>query len=109
MRFIRHTFDVDAKLVGNEIADIIGGKDFSHSRCLWTRSQAGDAHDKAPESVERLAADHEIRPAMWLGEVLRAYRPTYTLLCIYKSSKQKGHLPGGMWQACHTARQCGSG
>jgi len=32
---------------------------------------------------------------MWLGEVLPAYRPTYTLLCIYKSSKQTGTLPGG--------------
>src|SRR5215469_18602855 len=32
---------------------------------------------------------------MWLGEVLLAYRPTYTLLCIYKSSKQTGALPGG--------------
>src|SRR5262245_3394732 len=47
-------FDVDAQLVGNESAHIIGGKDFSHSRCLWTRSQAGDGHDKAPESVKRL-------------------------------------------------------
>ncbi len=33
----------------------------------------------------------------------------YTLLCICKSSKQTGNLPGGMWQAGHTARQCGSG
>jgi hypothetical protein len=33
---------------------------------------------------------------MWLGEVLPAYRPTYTLLCIYKSSKQRGNLLGGM-------------
>src|SRR5262249_50635772 len=30
------------------------------------------------------------------GEVLLDYRPTYTLLCIYKSSKQTGNLPGGM-------------
>jgi hypothetical protein len=40
--------------------------------------------------------DHEIRPAMWLGEVLLAYRPIYTLLCSYKSSKQTANLPGGM-------------
>jgi hypothetical protein len=33
---------------------------------------------------------------MWLGEVLLAYRPTYTLLCIYKSSKQTGNLSSGM-------------
>src|SRR5215510_7712853 len=45
-------FDVDAQLVGNESADIIGGKDFSRSRCLLTRFQAGDVHDKAPESVK---------------------------------------------------------
>jgi hypothetical protein len=31
------------------------------------------------------------------------------LLCIHKSSKQTGNLPGGMWQAGNTARQCGSG
>ena len=33
-------------------ADIIGGKDFSRSRCLLTPFQAGDGHDKAPESVK---------------------------------------------------------
>jgi hypothetical protein len=38
--------------VGNESADIIGGKDFARSRCLLTRFQAGDGHDKAPESVK---------------------------------------------------------
>src|SRR5215813_78764 len=52
MRFVRHTFDVDAQLVGNESADIIGGKDFSRSRCLLTPFQARDGHDKAPESVK---------------------------------------------------------
>ena len=31
------------------------------------------------------------------------------LLCIHKSSKQTVNLPGGMWQAGNTARQCGSG
>jgi len=30
------------------------------------------------------------------GSVLLAYRPTYKLLSIYKSSKQTGNLPGGM-------------
>jgi len=39
-------------LVGNESADIIGGEDFSRSRCLLTPFQAGDGHDKAPESVK---------------------------------------------------------
>src|SRR6516165_2517396 len=39
-------------MVGNESADTIGGKDFSCSRCLLTRFQAGDGHDKAPESVK---------------------------------------------------------
>jgi len=33
----------------------------------------------------------------------------YTLLCICKSSKQTGNLPGGMWQAGHTTGQCGWG
>jgi hypothetical protein len=32
----------------------------------------------------------------------------YTLLCICKSSRQTGNLPGGMKQAGHTAPQCGS-
>jgi hypothetical protein len=40
---------------------------------------------------------------------LGSARPTYELLCIHKSSKQTGNLPGGMWQAGNTARQCGSG
>jgi hypothetical protein len=34
---------------------------------------------------------------------LLANRPTYELLCIHKSSKQTGNLPGGMWQAGNTA------
>src|SRR5262252_7813066 len=39
-------------LVGNESAEIIGGKDFSRSRCLLTPFQAGDGYDSAPESVK---------------------------------------------------------
>jgi hypothetical protein len=30
---------------------------------------------------------------MWLGELLLAYRPIYTLLCIYKSSRRTGTYP----------------
>ena len=37
------------------------------------------------------------------------YRPTHTLLCIYKSSRQASNLPCGMWQTGYTVRQCGSG
>src|SRR5262249_37323026 len=54
-------------MVGNESANTIGGKGFSHSRCLLTRFQAGDGHDKAPKIGGTPAADHEIRPGMWLG------------------------------------------
>src|SRR5262249_20764278 len=53
-------------MVGNESANTIGGKGFSHSRCLLTRFQAGDGHDKAPKIGGTPAADHEIRPGMWL-------------------------------------------
>ena len=31
----------------------------------------------------------------------------YTLLCIYKSSRQASILPCGMWQTGHTVRQLG--
>src|SRR5215471_14163961 len=54
-------------MVGNESANTIGGKGFSHSRCLLTRFQAGDGHDKAPKIGGTPAADHEIRSGMWLG------------------------------------------
>jgi hypothetical protein len=49
-----------------------------------------------PRIGKASAVDHEIRPAMWPVLSLLAYRPTYKLLCIYKSSKQTGNLPGGM-------------
>jgi hypothetical protein len=35
-------------------------------------------------------------PQCGSGELLLAYRPIYTLLCTYKSSKQTANLPGGM-------------
>jgi hypothetical protein len=40
-------------VAAHDRADIIRGKDFSHSRCLLTGFHAGDGHDKAPKSVER--------------------------------------------------------
>src|SRR5262249_5754486 len=75
MRFIRHTFDVDAELVGNESADIIRGKDFSRSRCLLTLFQAGDGHDKAPESVKHPQWTMKSAPQYGLG---RSCSPTYS-------------------------------
>jgi hypothetical protein len=57
--FIRYTFDVDAQMVGNESADIFGGKAFFHGRCSSTRCQATDGHDKPPVSLKDLG----IRPS----------------------------------------------
>jgi transposase len=44
----------------------------------------------------------------WNSVFVRFTR-SYTLLCIYKSSRQASNLPCGMWQMGHTIRQCGSG
>jgi hypothetical protein len=44
----------------------------------------------------------------WNSVFVRFTR-SYTLLCIYKSSRQASNLPCGMWQMGHTVRQCGSG
>jgi hypothetical protein len=52
VRFIRDKFEIHAKMLGNESADIVGGKDFSQSRYWLTRSQATDGHDKAPRFVQ---------------------------------------------------------
>jgi hypothetical protein len=41
------------------------------------------------------------------SSVLLADPPTFMPLCIYKSSKLRGNLPGGMWQTGHTAGQSG--
>src|SRR5262249_7199560 len=87
MRFIRHTFDVDAELVGNESADIIRGKDFSRSRCLLTPFQAGNGHDKAPRIGKAPAVDHEIRSAIWLGSGLLAYLLLFMRLRNRKADK----------------------
>src|SRR5262249_61515760 len=51
VRFIRDTTDADAKVVGNESADVVGGKDFVDSCGLFSRCQATDHHDKAPNSL----------------------------------------------------------
>src|SRR5262249_59673004 len=89
MRFIRHTFDVDAKLVGKESAHIIGGKDFSHSRCLWTRSQAGDGHDKAPESVKHLQRTMKSAPQCGSGKSCpHTVRPTRCYASTNRRSRQ---------------------
>jgi hypothetical protein len=92
-RTARRACDANAKIVVNESAEIIGGKDFTRSSRLWTRFQAGHGHDKTIESLERRQRAVTSRPAIWLGEVLLASRPIYTLLCIYKSSKRTTNLP----------------
>jgi hypothetical protein len=57
--------DADAKMFGNESAHIVGGKDRFDSRCLLTRCQATDGHDKPPIRSNTLACDQAIRPAVW--------------------------------------------
>jgi len=52
-------------MLGNESADIVGGKDFSQSRYWLTRSQATDGHDKAPRFVQCSVSDQAIGPGMW--------------------------------------------
>jgi hypothetical protein len=81
-------------MVGNERADIIGGRDFTRSRCVLTGSQTGDGHDNAPRIVERWQRTMKFVPQCGSRESVRLDRP-YTLLCIYTSSKQTGDLPGG--------------
>jgi hypothetical protein len=43
-----HTFDVDAQMIGNEGADILGSKVFFRSDCSSIRSRATDGHDEPP-------------------------------------------------------------
>jgi len=49
-----------------------------------------------PPASVTLEADHEIRPASGSGKSRSPTVRPYTLLCIYKSSRQTGNLPGGM-------------
>jgi hypothetical protein len=67
----------------------------------------------ASAHAERMVGDGKMTEVARVKEArVKSCSPTarlYTLLCICKSSKQTGNLPGGMWQAGHTARQCGSG
>jgi hypothetical protein len=51
VRFIRDTTDAYAKMVGNDSADVVVGKDFFDSCGLSTRCQATDHHHKAPHSL----------------------------------------------------------
>src|SRR6516225_1216535 len=92
MRFIRYTFDVDAELVGNESADIIRGKDFSRSRCLLTPFQAGDGHDKAPESVKHWQWTMKSAPQYGLG---RSCSPTYS--CYASTNRQSRQATTGRY------------
>jgi hypothetical protein len=55
-RFIGNTTDADAKPVGNERADIVGGKDCFDSRCLFSRCQTSDAHGKPPDALNALSS-----------------------------------------------------
>jgi hypothetical protein len=51
MRFIRHVFDRDTKMLGNELANVAGGKVAFHSS--WSLND----HDKVPDSLQHLTLD----------------------------------------------------
>jgi hypothetical protein len=56
---------VARKMVGNESAEMIG-KDFFDSRCLFTRCQSTDGHDRRPPfSWNTFGCDQAIGPGMW--------------------------------------------
>jgi hypothetical protein len=55
---------VARKMVGNECAEIIG-KDFFDSRCLFTRCQSTDGHDRRPRCWNTFGCDQAIGPAVW--------------------------------------------
>src|SRR5262249_12839124 len=62
VRVIGNTSDADAKLVGNERADIVGGKGCFDSLCLFAQCQVTDDHEKPPSSCMRQACD-QARPS----------------------------------------------
>ena len=51
MRFIRHTFDLDAQMLGNERANVAGGKVAFHSG--WSLN----GHDEVPDSPQHPTSD----------------------------------------------------
>jgi hypothetical protein len=65
------------------------------------RRQAGEGHDDTSRIGTIKSA-----PQCGSGKSRSTAVRNYTLLCICKSSKQTGNLPGGMLQTGHTAGQC---
>jgi hypothetical protein len=51
MRFIRHVFDRDTEMLGNELANVAGGKVAFHGS--WSLNH----HDKVPDAPQHLTLD----------------------------------------------------